>query len=107
VGVAGGLGVLVGVGVGIGEGLQPLRKGDRISPLMTQRQRKTLVLETALAPIMIVLTSGKGFRMARHIISHLTQLDHFSRSVLAQRTSGEYEGCTLAFPFPSTGHGLR
>jgi len=61
VGVAGGLGVLVGVGVGGGEGLQPLRRGSRNSPPMTQRQRKALVLEAVLTPIMIVLTSGKGF----------------------------------------------
>ena len=59
VGVAGGLGVLVGVGVGGGEGLQPPRRGSRNSPPMMQRQRKALVLETALVPIMIVLTSGE------------------------------------------------
>ena len=76
VGVAGGLGVLVGVGVGGGEGLHPLRRGSRNNPLMTQRQRKTLVLE-AILPIMIVLTSGKRFRIVRHIIAHLPQLDHF------------------------------
>jgi hypothetical protein len=75
--VAGGLGVLVGVGVGGGEELQPLRRGSRNSPPMTQKQRKVLVLETVLAPIMIVLTSGKGFRIAGYIIAHLPQLDHF------------------------------
>jgi len=79
VGVAGGLGVLVGVGVGGGEGPQPLRRGSRNSPAMTQRQRKTLVLETALVPIIIVLASGKGFRIAAHIIAHLPRLDHFLR----------------------------
>ena len=77
VAVAGGLGVLVGVGVGGGEGLQPLRRGSRNSPPMTQRQRKTLVLEAVFTPIMIVLTSGKGFRIAGYIIAHLPQLDHF------------------------------
>ena len=77
VSVAGGLGVLVGVGVGGGEGLQPPRRGSRNSPPITQRLRKTLVLEVALTPIMIVLTSGKGFRIAGHIIAHLPQLDHF------------------------------
>ena len=75
--VAGGLGVLVGVGVGDGEGLQPLRRGSRNSPPMTQRLRKILVLEVVLTPIMIVLTSVKGFRVAGHIIAHLPRLDHF------------------------------
>ena len=77
--VAGGLGVLVGVGVGGGEGVQPLRKGSRNSPPMTQRQRKTLALEAVFTPIMIVLTSGKGFRIVGYIIAHLRQLDHFLR----------------------------
>ena len=71
VGVAGGLGVLVGVGVGGGEGLQPPRSGSRNSPLMTQKQRKALVFEAVLTFIMIVLTSGKGFRITGHIIAHL------------------------------------
>ena len=77
VSVAGDLGVLVGVGVGGGEGPQPLRRDSSNSPPMTQRLRKTLVLEVVLTPIMIVLTSVKGFRIARHIIAHLPQLDHF------------------------------
>ncbi len=59
VSVTGGLGVLVGVGVRGGEGLQLPRRGSRNSPPMMQRQRKALVLETALVPIMIVLTSGE------------------------------------------------
>jgi hypothetical protein len=67
VGVAGGLGVLVGVGVGGGEGLQPLRKGSSNSHAMAQRQRIVPFLEAVLTPIIIVLTSGKRFRVAGHI----------------------------------------
>jgi hypothetical protein len=83
VSVAGGLDVLVGVGVGTGEGLQPPRRGSRNSPPMTQRLRKTLVLEVVLTPIMFILTSGKGFRIAGHIIAHLLQLDHFCPPALS------------------------
>ena len=81
VGVASGLGVLVGVGVGGGEGLQPLRKGSSNSQVMAQRERIAPFLEAVLTPIMIVLTSGKRFQSAGHIISHLPQLDHFSLGV--------------------------
>lgn len=51
--VAGGLGVLVGVGVGVGEELQPLRRGSRTNPPMTQKQRKTLTLDTGLTSVMV------------------------------------------------------
>ena len=74
--VSGGLGVLVGVGVGVDEELQPLRRGSSTSPQMTQKQRKALVLDTGLTPV-ICLTSGKGFRIVGHIIAYLPQLDHF------------------------------
>jgi hypothetical protein len=64
VGVASGLGVLVGVGVEGGEGLQPLRRGSTNSQVMAKRERTAPFLEAILTPIMIVLTSGKRFRVA-------------------------------------------